>query len=402
MKWGGPLSISVPFTYSSSVSVTSVCDRVAPNLDPLNFWQRLGINLVARLQGKRDVVLAIDLTESVGFGVEGELRLQQIVEKSLQSGDRVYLVGFATDVNPSYPIGFNAISDQEEIHFRKSSDSIEALTAQILDLARNSTFRNTNIQRAELYVYEQLAQRNHCRLIQGQPIRNQSVVWITDAPILREPGMGWDQWKETPAGDPFLDANSPESQLRQNWLQVLNPTKQTKIIPTAQGQYQWTVTDIAATVQELCSPAPGGKEICTVNSYLVQQLWLPSLSLISVLLFAVLGARYWLSLQKPWRLEIRYDSDDYLDSRYVYLRERQQISFEEDGPSSIECPGTEVRGYLERRGNRLYLKPTGDDTILFQNDLLTAKTALPPTSSLRFNCPDHQDRDYEITIIIKR
>jgi hypothetical protein len=44
---------------------------------------------VARLHGGHDVVLAIDLTESVGLNDEGRIRLRQIVEDSLRPGDPV-------------------------------------------------------------------------------------------------------------------------------------------------------------------------------------------------------------------------------------------------------------------------------------------------------------------------
>ncbi len=61
---------------------------------PLSSQQKLGLELVTRLHSGRDVVLAIDLTESVGINDEGRIRLRQIIEDSLKPGDSVYVVPF--------------------------------------------------------------------------------------------------------------------------------------------------------------------------------------------------------------------------------------------------------------------------------------------------------------------
>jgi hypothetical protein len=75
------------------------CLYVTPG-EPLNNWQILGLKLVSQLQGGRDVVLAFDLTGSVDFNDEGRTRLHQIVKDSLKLGDRVYVIPFASEVNP--------------------------------------------------------------------------------------------------------------------------------------------------------------------------------------------------------------------------------------------------------------------------------------------------------------
>jgi hypothetical protein len=62
------------------------CTTVAPG-QTLKPWQQLGLKLVSRIYGGRDVAIAIDLTESVGLNAEGRLRLTQIIQDSLQSGD---------------------------------------------------------------------------------------------------------------------------------------------------------------------------------------------------------------------------------------------------------------------------------------------------------------------------
>ncbi len=66
-----------------------------------NQLQKLG--WISHLSKGRDVVLAIDMTESVGLNNEGRILLRQIVSESLQPGDVVYIVPFADVVNPLNP-----------------------------------------------------------------------------------------------------------------------------------------------------------------------------------------------------------------------------------------------------------------------------------------------------------
>lgn len=157
--------------------------------------QKMGLNLVTHLHKGRDVVLAIDLTESVGINSEGRIRLRQIIEDSLQPGDSVYVVPFASDVSSlesgsdSNPLGI-------PINFgSKNQDNIEKVLQKIPQSV-NLKLQNTDIQRAELTVYQGVAQLNQNRLQQNQPVKPQSIVWITDAPLLANSGK---EWIETPA-----------------------------------------------------------------------------------------------------------------------------------------------------------------------------------------------------------
>jgi hypothetical protein len=114
--------------------------------------QKMGLNLVTHLHKGRDVVLAIDLTESVGINGEGRIRLRQIIEDSLQSGDCVYVVPFASDVG-----SLKGISDLNPlgtpINFgSKNQHNIEKVLQKIPPSA-NLRLQNTDIQRAELTVY---------------------------------------------------------------------------------------------------------------------------------------------------------------------------------------------------------------------------------------------------------
>ncbi len=248
---------------------------------PLTSLQKSGLESVARLHGEKDVVLAIDLTGSVGLNDSGRTRLTQIIKNSLEPGDSVYIVPFASGVN----------LPKNVIQFRNKS--------QIPDLLKSTPFQldpsraNTDIQRAELAIYRYLAQQNQDRLNKHQPIKSQSVVWITDAPLfinLRD-GCQYSSsldWVETPASSPFRNLGSLESQSRQAWLKALCPVMDKRSLPL--GSYNLTVVDIAPTVQESCTPAPGGESICLVNSYLFRQLWLPSLLLATVLVVTLGGA----------------------------------------------------------------------------------------------------------------
>jgi hypothetical protein len=96
------------------------CLTVSPG-EPLTDWQKLGLDLVARWQG-RDVILAIDLTGSVNFNDEGRTRLGQIIRDSLKNNDSVYLVPFADNVQPiAEPI---LIRSQEDIRRGFKGDSL--------------------------------------------------------------------------------------------------------------------------------------------------------------------------------------------------------------------------------------------------------------------------------------
>ncbi|MGL5940542.1 MAG: hypothetical protein ACRC2S_09175 [Waterburya sp.] len=57
--------------------MTNNCTAIATG-NSIKSWQQFGLNLASQIYGGRDVVIAIDLTESVGLNAEGRLRLTQI------------------------------------------------------------------------------------------------------------------------------------------------------------------------------------------------------------------------------------------------------------------------------------------------------------------------------------
>lgn len=267
----------------------------------------------------------------------------------------------------------------------------------------NISLRNTDIQKAEGYIYQGLAGLNQCRLADSQAIKPQSVVWLTDAPLSTAAGITSDVWVETPGGSPFRNADSTESQNRQTWLNTLPLKERSRQIEGNNNtSYQITVVDIAPTVQEFCTPAPGGKETCLVTPYLLKMLWLPTSILVALLIAAGIGTKYLIALNKKWKLKISFTTDDSREEQTCYLKNKQKIAIGDDSLNSIACPGEEIRGYLQRKGDRLYLIPTKTEPIFYREQEVL-KTIEIERNSFRFNCPslanNQQDFDINIRII---
>ena len=371
------------------------CNTVAVG-QPLSSWQQVGLSLVSRIYGGRDVIFAIDLTDSVGLNDEGRIRLTQIIEDSLRSGDTVDVVPFASKVNPLVP-DTDALATG--IQFRGQEDVDEIL--ETVPFKSDLNLSNTDIQQAEAYIYNGLAQLNQCRLVDGKAIKPQSVIWLTDAPLLTSPGITSDIWIETPADSPFRVADSEASLARKSWLEALPLTKRSRQIDSNDSKsYQLTVVDVNPTVQEFCTPAPGGKETCLVTAYLLKMLWLPTTILVAFLVAAGIGSKYLISLNKKWRVKISYESVDTREQQTCYVKNGQQITVGEDSINGIYCPGNEVRGYLKRKGNSLYIIPT-KIAPLFYRDREVTQPLKVTSNYLRLNCP-FQEKDFEVVVKIVR
>jgi hypothetical protein len=118
------------------------CSTVVPG-QPLNFWQKAGLKLDATLYGGRDVILAIDLTDSVGLNDEGRIRLGQIIKDTLRSGDRVYIVPFANKVNPLSP-KLDSLSSLFAVEYKGKSEDIQKIL-QTVPLQSSATLRQTDL-----------------------------------------------------------------------------------------------------------------------------------------------------------------------------------------------------------------------------------------------------------------
>lgn len=371
--------------------MTKNCDQITTG-ETLSSNQKLGLELVSKLGGGRDVVFAVDLTESVSLDDAGRVRLKQIIQDSLNKGDRVYIVPFSSRVNPTNP-QINPINLSNSIVFNNPKEDIERIIEQI-PLQANINEKNTDIQQAEHFIYRNLAHINQKRLCENQPIKPQSVVWLTDAPLNTESGITSDVWVETPYNSPYRNSTSTESIDRAKWLNNLPINLRSLNI----GNYQLTVADIKPTVQEFCTPAPGGKETCLVNSYIASQLWLPttilSLIIISLLGGGILGWRYINSINKPLKLSIEINGNDGQEIKYLY--NQKSISIGED----IECLGGEIRGYLKREKNKIFLEPTKLLPIIYRGKELKQRQLIEG-NIIRLNCP-YNDQDFEIKIILSK
>jgi hypothetical protein len=369
---------------------TGNCLTVSPG-ESLTDWQKTGLDWVGFFQG-RDVILAIDLTGSVNFNDEGRTRLGQIIRDSLKTNDSVYVVPFADNIK--------TIAEPILIRSKEDIDSVlKAIPWQSINNAKN-----TDIQRAEWYVYPKLARLNQCRLTANQAIKPQSVVWITDAPLSQPTGITSKQWIETPKNSPFRLSNSPESLARQEWMNTVPINLRSQDITASNGkQYQLSVADIAPTVQEFCTPAPGGEKTCLINSYLFSQLWLPITALLFTVIVgtvaSILGIRYLIRLQTVWTIKVQTNGDEDEMQRHN-LRTSQRITIGGEGVNTIDVLGEDVRGHLERRGNQLFLKPTKQAPILYRGNELTQEIKID-NNVLTLTCP-HNNKDFELQIQINK
>ena len=313
---------------------------------------------VSWLDPGRDVVLAIDLTESVGLNDSGRRTLRQIVEDSLKPGDITHIITFSDKILSRDSLKEFEISQIEEVLAK-------------IPLKVDKDQKNTDIQEAELYIYKYLAQLNYDRLTTQRPVKSQSVIWITDAPLFTESGITSDVWIETPASSPFRDKNSPKSVEREKWLEVLPYTEQSKQIQKTVGSSDYsnssftiTIVDIPPFIQESCAPLTGGRMGCLVDSYINQQLFWPSIfATIGLAFFLVLLVtliRYCVAYNTTWVLEVGFESDHKRDDKTLYLKLGEKISIGEEDLDGL--PGiTQTVAYLERRKNSLYIVSLGDE-----------------------------------------
>ncbi len=369
------------------------CPTITPG-QPLKDWQKRALNLVARLDSGRDLVFAIDLTDSVGLDPEARIRLNQIIEDSLKSGDRVYIIPFASQV---YPV-------ETPIKYTGKKEDIEKII-ETIPLKADQNLKNSDIQKAELSIYKQLAQLNQCKLVENQPIKPQSVIWITDAPLFTDPGITSNIWIETPKISPFRNANSQPSKERKTWLETL-PLKQRSrtIINEKNEPYKLTIVDIPPTVQEFCTPVPGGQETCLVTPYIIKQLWLPTSILTLGIIALSIFLKNWLSWQKKWQLRIDFEPHNLDEEKRVNLANNKRIYLGGDAADSIELPDSELRGYLERKRNRLFLVPLKDTpSISWKGKEVTKKTPLVKEKiTLTIQNQKRKTQEIEINIKVKK
>ncbi|MEN9251651.1 MAG: hypothetical protein Q6L58_04370 [Thermostichales cyanobacterium BF3_bins_165] len=331
---------------------------IVPGNRPLTHLQENMLKWIGSWGG-RDIVLAIDLTESVGLNDPGRLHLRQIAEKTLTKGDTLHIISFATTTHPPIVLRYQGIADIPKI--------LEAIPMH------HSSERGTDIQCAELQIYKYLAEQNQKRLREQQPIKAQSVVWLTDAPLNLPQGQS-QRWIEAP-NSPCGASDSPEATERTRWLEIL-PMTVRSIQP---GSFQLTIVDISPTVQEFCTPRPGGGEVCLVNDYLWGQLrW--TLLLIAILAASTLGLGLTLffrvvSQQVPWRITVRIQDQE----QSFYLKDSQKIGIGGLIPGTfqvIQLPEFEPIGYLERQNQKLRICAFNSD-LMYNGQMIINRIDIP-------------------------
>ncbi|MBD2175673.1 VWA domain-containing protein [Pseudanabaena sp. FACHB-1998] len=362
-------------------------NSVYPSQEKLSPEQKLGLGIVSKLvsnQG-REIVIAIDRTQSVKIEEEGRTRITQLIRDALQVGDRIYIIDFATDID-------DAKLAKEPIIIRSNEDKTKLLDN--LSFESDPNLRNTDIQNAEWKIYKRLAELNQERLIAKQPIYSQSVIWMTDAPLFTQSPATEQNWIETPLNSPFRDANSQQSKDRSAWLQSLDLLNKPERSHQIKDNYKLTVVDIAPTVQEVCTYAPSGQSNCLVAPYLVNQLWLPSfilgISSLAVLLGLIVSGLHIYASRKGWKISINDEHPN------VKMKNRYNL-----GEYPFDCGDSEIRGYLLRRGKDLWLEASKNDTLkifLDGQEIVQREKILKENFTLTLNCENSNPKEFLVRI----
>ena len=180
-----------------------------------------------------------------------------------------------------------------------------------------------------------------------------------------------------------------------------DPKSDRKTITTDDNRtYQLSVVDLAPTVQEFCTPAPGGKETCLVTPYIAKLLLFPILITFILLGIGGFWARYLISLNKKWKLKITFESDDTREQQTCYLKHKQKIAIGDNSLNAIYCPGEDIRGYLIRKGKKLYLKPTKSLPLVYRDRELVKEVEVTG-DRFTINCPTNE-KDFAIAIKLYR
>ncbi|WP_235334516.1 hypothetical protein [Aphanizomenon flos-aquae] len=108
--------------------------------------------------------------------------------------------------------------------------------------------------------------------------------------------------------------------------------------------------------------------------------------------------------KKKWKLQIRFEDNAEDKEKLCILPNKKKIAIGEDDPScedSIDCPGGEIRGHLQRQGEKLYLVPIPEGNIQLNNKKIISKTLIT-NSRFTLNCPDSRQRDYQINVKVEK
>jgi hypothetical protein len=108
--------------------------------------------------------------------------------------------------------------------------------------------------------------------------------------------------------------------------------------------------------------------------------------------------------QKKWEVRIKLEDDGEDKEQICRLPNNKKIAIGEYDPScihSIDFRGGELQAYLERKGEKLYLVPKEDTKIQLNDRKVTSRTFIS-SANFTLNCPDSRQKDYAISIKIKK
>ena len=127
-------------------------------------------------------------------------------------------------------------------------------------------------------------------------------------------------------------------------------------------------------------------------------LWLPTSISVAFLVITGVATKYFVSINKRWRVKVTFNSDNTREQQTCYLKNQQRIAIGDSNLNAIYCPDEQIRGYIIRKGNSLYLKPTRIAPLYYRDREVTKEKKID-SNSLRINCPQN-GRDFEILIRI--
>ena len=129
-------------------------------------------------------------------------------------------------------------------------------------------------------------------------------------------------------------------------------------------------------------------------------LWLPTTILAVLIVAGGFWAKYLISINQKWKIKIDFESDTNQEPLTCYLKNNQKIAIGDNNLTAIPCPGEDIRGYLGRKGNKLYIKPTNNAPLLYRDRELNKEEQIK-SDNFSFNCP-FEGQNFEIRVIVVR
>jgi hypothetical protein len=91
------------------------------------------------------------------------------------------------------------------------------------------------------------------------------------------------------------------------------------------------------------------------------------------------------------------------------LKNNQKIAigeFNQSYSGSIDCPGAEIRGYIQRQGRNFYIVPSGIElssstSMYYGENEITVQHKISGRR-INLNCPDHKGKEFLVEIVIDK